>query len=36
MFELLVVVAVRKIAKIRLAEFRFLLDDANTVSLTVR
>ena len=36
MFELLVVVAVGKIAKIRLAEFCFLLDDTNTVSLTVR
>ena len=36
MFELLVVVAVRKIAKVRLAEFSFLLDDTNTVSLTVR
>ena len=36
MFELLVVVAVRKSVKIRLAEFSFLLDDTNTVSLTVR
>ena len=36
MFELLVVVAVGKIAKVRLAEFSFLLDDTNTISLTVR
>ena len=36
MFELLVVVAVGKFVKIRSAEFSFLLDDTNTVSLTVR
>ena len=36
MFELLVVVAVGKFVKIRSAEFSFLLDDTDTVSLTVR
>ena len=36
MFELLVVVAVRKSVKVRSVEFSFLLDDTNTISLTVR